>query len=99
MSATATVVITRRSRNLGFGWTTHVEQTPTGLRVCEPAIMVKGGIKACLAELEDSRRYTSGGTCWRQQLWVGGRRVVDMKLMDVANELEFSGTCTVTVEA
>lgn len=71
-----TVKVTRRSRNVGFGWTNAVEQTPSGLVVAdfdEPDTV--GTPRQCMEEYLHAAEINSGND-WRPVWFVGGRRVV-----------------------
>lgn len=75
-TATAAIRITRRTRSLGFGWTTQTVQTRTGLAVAPvTAPDVTGGLAVCEAELARRARHVSGGVSSRTALFLGGRRV------------------------
>lgn len=64
------LTVTRRSRNLGYAWST----TPTGkgTEIEKPAKpQVVGSVSAIEAEVKSMHRATSGGVFHRQVLWVG----------------------------
>lgn len=69
------VRISRKSRNLGYGWTNSVEQRGGRLVLCEPEEEVRGGPRTVLAARAEAQRVNRGND-WRGAYFVGGRRVV-----------------------
>lgn len=63
------IAITRKNRNIGFGWTTATSQTPTCLDVQEvDAPDYTGTVKTVLDQINSDANYQSlGGTCHRDQ--------------------------------
>lgn len=87
----ATVTVTRRSRNLGYGSSSQPVQRrnpETGFSWLEiepiTAPDVTGTVKAILAERQRAVRANSGHD-WKGQLFVGGRHVMnaDLALIDL----------------
>ena len=76
--------ITRRTRSLGYALTTNCEQTAHGLRVVRPkAPDFVGTPKQVEAEAARQRRlYASGGTDFREAMFLGGKRIVKIGGMD-----------------
>lgn len=65
--------ITRRSKNIGFGYTAGVEQGEHGLYVPAPtAPCITGTVRTILRDIEDDRNYRSfqGGTCYSSSWFV-----------------------------
>lgn len=96
------VTITRRSRSLGFGSTSHLERDERGnlvvKRVAGPD--VTGSVKAIRAEIERVYRIYSGGTSHRVALFVGGERVLGGRdaITAAMAELEVDGSTEVCVD-
>lgn len=93
------IKITRRSKNLGYGWTTEPvsgSSTPRIQDVKRPN--VTGTLRAIEAEYRRRANITSGGVWYRDALYVGGRRVVNETVRNVLAELDTFGSCTVEVE-
>lgn len=94
--------ITRRSQNLGFGSTSHLERDERGNSVVKPVAGpdVTGGVKAIKAEIERVRRIYSGGTSHRVALFVGGQRVLGGRdaITAAMAELEVDGSTEVCVD-
>ena len=70
-------IISKKSRNLGYGWTNNVVQGDAGLRIATEQIKcdAQGGPATVQREIADARRINSGND-WAGALFVGGRRVV-----------------------
>lgn len=66
----------RRSRNLGIGWSNQPRQTPKGLIIEEPAAPnSQGGIRSCWKELKKCRHINSGNDCV-VRLFVRGKKAI-----------------------
>jgi hypothetical protein len=64
------VTVTRRNRNIGFGWTTVTRQTPRGLEVRDistPSII--GTVKTVLAQIDEDVNYQSLGLTYHRVQW------------------------------
>lgn len=80
------IEITRRSRNLGYGWNT----TPTGNGPEIEATTtpnVTGGWKAIFAEIERKNKICGHSTYHTTAFFVGGKKVVDPSLKEIIDEL------------
>jgi hypothetical protein len=95
-----TVTITTRARNLGYA----SSSTPTGrnTEIEQPAApRVTGGIATIERALAYDHRIYSGGVFWRNELFVGGARVVrefPTTIRHILDELRENGSVTVTVD-
>lgn len=72
---TTTRTITARIRSLGYASTSQVERDPRGgARIVDPSDSpdVVGSLRAIEAERARAQRIYSGGTSWREALFVGG---------------------------
>ena len=76
--------VTRRTRNLGYALATRCEQGPHGLRVVQinrPSFT--GTPKQVEAESANCHRiFASGGTSYREAIFVGGKRVTKVAGLD-----------------
>lgn len=76
------VVLTSRSRNLGYSWTTRPVRSfsPSGrdyLGIAEPGVPAEYGGPATVERgIREHRRFTQGGEYSRGDVFVAGRRVV-----------------------
>lgn len=80
MGNTKTITITRRTR-LGYGCTSQVERSSSGLRIATPREEVRltpRTLRARRPELLRAIGVTGGGSCdYREALFVNGARVVE----------------------
>lgn len=82
--------ITRRSRNLGFGWTNQPEQTPGGLRIKAPTVDRTGLTPRIMLDLHRDAARLNNGNDWAWTLTVGGERITDRLTRDhVLSELRY----------
>lgn len=74
---TTETTISSRTRNLGYGWTTQPVQTPSGLEI-EPVEGpdVIGGLRTVEDERRSAGRVVSGGTYYRERLFIGKRPIL-----------------------
>lgn len=94
------VTITRRSRNLGYGW----NNTPGTMRLSNGGTTsyiprpdhpgVQGGPRTIFEERHHAARINSGGVWWSEALFVGGRLVYE-NVDQVLWELREMGTTQV----
>lgn len=72
--------ITRRTKNFGYALSTQAVQTSHGLAVVSPEVPQYVGTPRQVYALavEARRLYASGGTCYREAIFVGGRRVLSV---------------------
>ena len=99
MSKPATLTITARTR-IGFGCTTHTEQTPAGLRVAEPTFVAETGTVRTIQDRARAYRRcigADGGTFSRDGWWVRGCRVDAEDISDAIYDIVTRGAASATV--
>lgn len=111
---TITTTISRRSRNLAFGWSNRPIRDERGNLIIETpsAPSTVGGIPTVQAQADD-RHKISGGADSKGALFVGGKRVVSVvsggewvadggdinTILYLLTDTESNGVLTVEVEA
>jgi len=96
-----TTTITTRTRNLGYAWTTDVEDPAHEYALTAPDHV--GTVKAVRAAMVERARILGSGTYYHDRLFVGGVPVLSTaaggpSIHDVLNEVELSGTAVVPLD-
>lgn len=79
-----TAKITRRTRSLGYGWTTQPRRDRAAIEDVR-APTVRGSWREVAKERARCHRITSGGTWYREALYLDGRRVVACRTLDTGS--------------
>lgn len=87
----AEVRVTRRTKNIRFGWTSSVESSARGLVVRDPVTEERQLTPHQLHHQFARAQRINSGNAWRWAITIGGKRVRDPRLATYQLDLLVSG--------